>query len=161
MAKAADLRRHIPSVDTLLRTSPARRAVAKFGRPMVKGALQSTLDAVRADAARGTAIPPDPVILARAFGRAARASYGISEVINATGVVLHTGLGRAPLPADAIRSVVRAARGYADLEIDRETGSRGRRTARAESLLVALTEAEDALVVNNNAAALLLALAGL
>ncbi len=128
---------------------------------MVKGALQSTLDAVRADAARGTAIPPDPVILARAFGRAARASYGISEVINATGVVLHTGLGRAPLPADAIRSVVRAARGYADLEIDRETGSRGRRTARAESLLVALTEAEDALVVNNNAAALLLALAGL
>ncbi|MFN2589288.1 MAG: L-seryl-tRNA(Sec) selenium transferase [Actinomycetota bacterium] len=161
MSKAVDLRRSVPSVDALLRTAPARRAAAKFGRPLVKRALQQALDDVRADAARGRAIPPDPVILARAFGRAARASYGISEVVNATGVILHTGLGRAPLPPAAARAAARAAAAYSDLEIDRETGRRGKRTSRAESLLVALTGAEDALVVNNNAAALLLALAGL
>jgi len=119
------------------------------------------LDAARADAARGAAVPADSVILARALGAAARDYYGLSEVLNATGVVLHTGLGRAPLPLQAARAVAQAARGYSDLEIERETGARGRRTARAESLLVALTGAEAALVVNNNAAALLLALSAL
>jgi L-seryl-tRNA(Ser) seleniumtransferase len=161
MAKAADLRRSVPSLDALLRSPPARRAAAKFGRPLVKGALQHALEGTRADAKLGTPIPPDPVILARAFGAAARSAYGLSEVINATGVILHTGLGRAPLPAEAARAAARAARGYSDLEVDRETGGRGRRTSRAESLLVALTGAEDALVVNNNAAALVLALSGL
>ena len=87
--------------------------------------------------------------------------YGISPVINATGVVLHTGLGRAPLPDRAARAAAQAAKGYADLELDRETGQRGKRTTRAETMLVALTGAEAALVVNNNAAALLLTLAAL
>jgi L-seryl-tRNA(Ser) seleniumtransferase len=91
----------------------------------------------------------------------ARQHHGISEVLNATGIVLHTGLGRAPLPPSAVRAVLRSARGYSDLEVDRETGGRGRRTARAETLIVALTGAEAALVVNNNAAALLLGLAAL
>jgi L-seryl-tRNA(Ser) seleniumtransferase len=99
--------------------------------------------------------------MARAVALAARMSFGLTRVINATGVVLHTNLGRAPLPEAAVRAVARAARGYADLEVDRESGKRGRRTVRAEFLLTALTGAEDALVVNNNAAALLLALAGL
>ena len=75
--------------------------------------------------------------------------------------VLHTGLGRAPLPKQAIDAAARAARGYADLEVDRESGGRGRRTGRAEALIQALTGAEDALVVNNNAAALMLTLAAL
>ena len=82
-------------------------------------------------------------------------------MINATGVVLHTGLGRAPLPERAAAAAARAGAGYVDLEVDRETGSRGRRSTRAERLLTAITGAEDALVVNNNAAALLLALAAL
>jgi L-seryl-tRNA(Ser) seleniumtransferase len=92
---------------------------------------------------------------------AARMSFGLSPVINATGVVLHTNLGRAPLPAEAAAAAARAARAYTDLEVDRETGRRSRRTARAEFLLTTLTGAEDAVVVNNNAAALLLALSAL
>jgi L-seryl-tRNA(Ser) seleniumtransferase len=156
-----DTRRRLPSVDALLRSPPGRRAAARFGRPVVRRALQSVLDQARRDAARGRPPPEDQILMARAVGLAARMALGLSPAVNATGVVLHTGLGRAPLPEAAVAAVARAARGYTDLEVDRETGARGRRTARAEFLLCALTGAEDALVVNNNAAALLLALAGL
>jgi L-seryl-tRNA(Ser) seleniumtransferase len=145
----------------LLRSAPGRRAATRFGRPVVRRALQSVLDRARGDAARGRPPPEDQILMARAVGLAARMALGLSPAVNATGVVLHTGLGRAPLPEAAVAAVARAARGYTDLEVDRETGARGRRTARAEFLLCALTGAEDALVVNNNAAALLLALAGL
>jgi L-seryl-tRNA(Ser) seleniumtransferase len=148
-------------VDVLLRSEPGRKAAAKFGRPLVKQALQTVLDDVREEAAAGEQVPAKDAILARAFGAAARNYYGISEVINATGVLLHTGLGRAPLPTQAVRAVATAARGYSDLEVERQTGTRGRRTARAESLLEAITGAEASIVVNNNAAALLLALAAL
>jgi L-seryl-tRNA(Ser) seleniumtransferase len=148
-------------VDGLLRSEPARRSAAKFGRSVVKNALNDTLAEIRSDVAGGSAIPADAVILARALGAAARDYYGLSEVINATGVILHTGLGRAPLPELAARAAGEAAQGYCDLEIERETGARGRRTARAEVLVRSLTGAEDALVVNNNAAALVLTLAAL
>jgi L-seryl-tRNA(Ser) seleniumtransferase len=148
-------------VDSLLRSEPGRRAVADFGRPVMKWAIQRVLDAARADAQKGRPPPDDDVLLARGARLAARDSFGLTPVINATGVVLHTGLGRAPLPEAAVRAAARAGRGYSDLEIDRETGKRGRRTSRAEHLLSALTGAEDAFVVNNNAAAVLLVLAGL
>jgi L-seryl-tRNA(Ser) seleniumtransferase len=145
-------------VDTLLRSEPGRRAAERFGREPVKAAIRSVLDEARV-AADGA---PDPeALMARAVNVAARASFGLTAVINATGVILHTNLGRAPLPQEAIREVSRTAGAYSDLEVDRETGKRGKRSARAEFLLTALTGAEDALVVNNNAAALLLALAGL
>lgn len=154
-------RRRIPSVDALLRSDPGRRAEATLGRPLLKAELVRTLAAVRTAAARGQDPPDADVILARAFQTAIGTALGITPVINATGVILHTGLGRAPLPADALRAVVRAARGYSDLEVDRTSGERGRRTERAETLLRAITGAEDALVVNNGAAAVLLALAAL
>jgi L-seryl-tRNA(Ser) seleniumtransferase len=152
--------RAIPSVDALLRTIPGKKATQKFGRAIVKHALQETLEDVRREAAAdGGVVPEDAVVLARAIGTAARHYYGMSEVINATGVILHTGLGRAPLPERAAEAAGQAARGYSDLEVDRETGARGRRTSRAEALIRALTGAESALVVNNNAAALMLSLA--
>jgi L-seryl-tRNA(Ser) seleniumtransferase len=158
---AADARRGLPSVDALLRSAPGQKAAGKFGRAIVKQSILSTLAGLRAEMERGDKVPEEGEIMARAIGGAARDYYGLSEVINASGVILHTGLGRAPLPVQAAAAAAEAARGYTDLEVDRETGARGRRTARAESLLMALTGAEAALVVNNNAAALMLALAGL
>jgi L-seryl-tRNA(Ser) seleniumtransferase len=160
-AADADTRRGLPSVDALLRSPPGVRGAEQFGRAVVKQALRDTLATIREEAARGGEIPEEAVVMARALGAIARASFGLSEVINATGVLLHTGLGRAPLPQVAARAAAQAAHGYSDLEVDRETGARGRRTTRAETLLSALTGAEAALVVNNNAAALLLTLAGL
>jgi L-seryl-tRNA(Ser) seleniumtransferase len=160
-AQPADRRRAVPSVDALLRSPAGRKGATKLGRPLVKQALVAALDEVRAIASNGAEVPADDDILARALGEAARSFAGLSEVINATGVVLHTGLGRAPLPARSAAAAAAAARGYADLEVDRESGGRGRRTSRAESLLLALTGAPDAFVVNNNAAALVLTLAAL
>src|SRR5918996_868421 len=156
-----DARRRTPSVDSLMRSAPGRRASERFGRAVVRQAVREVVEGVRAAAVRGRNPPETEVILARAVGLAARMTFGLSPVINATGVVLHTGLGRAPLPDAAARAAARAARAYSDLEVDRETGTRGRRSSRAEFLLSALTGSEAALVVNNNAAALLLALAGL
>jgi L-seryl-tRNA(Ser) seleniumtransferase len=156
-----DVRRRLPSVDALLRSEPGRRAIANFGRPIVKRMLIQTLEETRGSAARGTDPPSDDELLAHAIGLASKVATGLTPVINGTGVVLHTNLGRAPLPEAAARSAARAARTYSDLEIDRETGKRGKRSTRAEALLIALTGAEDALVVNNCAAALLLALAAL
>jgi L-seryl-tRNA(Ser) seleniumtransferase len=149
----------VPSVDSLLRSEPGRGAAATFGRPLLKRTLALTLDGVRAAASDGDAPPPDDEILARAIGLASRTATGLTPVINATGVILHTNLGRAPMSLATLDAVARAGRSYTDLEVDRVTGRRGRRTTRAEVLLTALTGADDALVVNNCAAALLLTLA--
>jgi L-seryl-tRNA(Ser) seleniumtransferase len=151
----------VPSVDTLLRSDPGRRAALTVGRPVLKRTLTITLAEVRSAAADGIEPPTADEILARAIGRAAMTAFGLTSVINATGVILHTNLGRAPLATSAIAAVTRAATGYSDLEVDRETGTRDRRSARAELMLVALTGAEDALVVNNCAAALILSLAAI
>lgn len=157
----ADSRRRLPSVDALLRSPPGRRAAERFGREVVKEAIRRVLEEIRPRAARGRAPPKPEAVLARAVNLAARSALGLTDVMNATGVILHTNLGRAPLPDEALRAVTKTGRGYADLEVDRETGRRGQRTTRAELLLTALTGAADALVVNNNAAAILLVLAAL
>jgi L-seryl-tRNA(Ser) seleniumtransferase len=158
---AVDVRRKLPSVDALLRSVPGRRAAAHLGRPLVKRTLEDVLAEARAAAAAGQDPPPDEVLLARALGRASHAANGTVPVINATGVILHTNLGRAPLPERAARAAAQAARSYTDVEIDRDTGRRSRRGRHAELLLTSITGAEAALVVNNCAAALLLALASL
>src|SRR5438270_1859821 len=153
--------RRIPSVDALLRTHAGAKGSDRFGRSLMKLAVNRVLEDIRASVERGHQPPEDDVILARAVRLAAMNWYGISPIINATGVVLHTGLGRAPLPDRAARAAAQAARNYVDLELDRESGKRGKRTTRAEIMLTALTGAEDGIVVNNNAAALLLVLSTL
>jgi L-seryl-tRNA(Ser) seleniumtransferase len=158
---AVDVRRKIPSVDALLRTDPARRAATHLGRPLLKRTLEDVLAEVRTAAAIGEEPPPDEVLLARALQRASRAASGTVPVINATGVILHTNLGRAPLPERAARAVAHAARAYTDIELDRDTGRRSKRGRNVELLLTALTGADGAIVVNNCAAALLLSLAAL
>ena len=157
----ADARRKVPSLDALLRSEPGRRASASLGRPLLKRTIGFTLREVRTAATEGVDPPSDDELMARAVAMASQIATGLTPVINATGVVLHTNLGRAPLPGSAARAAARAASHYTDLEVDRETGKRGKRSTRAESLLLALTGAEDALVVNNCAAALMLSLAAL
>jgi L-seryl-tRNA(Ser) seleniumtransferase len=158
---ASELRRKIPSVDALLRSAPGVRAAASLGRPLMKQALATVIAEAREDASAGVEPPENDVLLARAAQTASKAARGLTPSINATGVILHTGLGRAPLPERAARAAARVARSYSDLEVDRDSGRRGKRTTRAEALLTAITGAEAALVVNNNAAALLLALAAI
>jgi len=158
---AADARRKVPSLDAILRSGPGQRAAKAVGRPLLKRTLTTVLEAARQEAAQGVEPPLDDLLLAAAVSTASRAAKGLTPVINATGVVLHTNLGRAPLPDPAARAVARAAKGYTDLEVDRTTGLRGKRSVRAELMLAALTGADDTLVVNNCAAALVLALAAL
>jgi L-seryl-tRNA(Ser) seleniumtransferase len=155
---AGDPRRRLPSVDALLRSGPGQRAATTTGRAVLKREIAAALDEVRTDAADGAEPPPDDEILARAVARACGSVFGLAPVINATGVLIHTNLGRAPLAASALQAIARTASGYSDLEMDRVTGRRGKRSTRAEAMLAALTGAQDALVVNNAAAALMLAL---
>jgi L-seryl-tRNA(Ser) seleniumtransferase len=157
----SDVRRKVPSLDAILRSTPGQRASRVVGRAVLKRTLNRELEDVRAAAAKGEEPPIADEILARAVGAAAHATHGQSTVINATGVIIHTNLGRAPLAARAVDAVARAAADYTDLEVQRSTGVRGSRGARAELLLAALTNAEDAFIVNNCAAALVLTLAAL
>jgi L-seryl-tRNA(Ser) seleniumtransferase len=156
-----DARRRLPSVDALLRSAPGTRASETLGRALVKRSLHETLGRVREAVANGGERPSDEVILTQAIAEAGRTAAGISPLLNATGVVIHTGLGRSPLPRRTAKAVAAVAAGYSDLEVERDTGGRGRRTTRAEALLRAITGAEGALVVNNGAGAVLLALASL
>jgi L-seryl-tRNA(Ser) seleniumtransferase len=151
----------IPSIEVLLHSEPGRRASATFGRALLKRTLADTLGHVRAQTEEGGEPPSNDEILAQATALASWATTGLTRVINATGIVLHAGLGRAPIPERGALAAARAARDYGDLEVHRATCSRGDRTRRAELLLTALTGAEAALVVNNGAAALLLVLSTL
>lgn len=151
--------RSIPSVDVVLRAE----ALAGFTapRPVVVAAVRETLQALRAALRKGRAAePPDANALAREARERAEAKLrpGLRRVLNATGVILHTNLGRAPLAEDAARAALEAARSYSNLELDLATGSRGSRMAHLEALLCELFGAPAAIAVNNNAAAMLLAL---
>jgi len=156
--------RELPSVEQLLQTHQAAELIANYGRPATLQAIQSSLAETRKQIKRssGVAIPGRVKLLATAADFLhAWMTPSLSPVINATGVILHTNLGRAPLSEAAIQSMVTVASGYSNLEFDLETGKRGSRHVHAEKLLQRLTGAEAALVVNNNAAAVLLILSSL
>ena len=157
-----DARRSLPSVDRLLRSDAFAALLAERPRALVTAALQQELASARVALEQGsdTAAQRDDAHYAACVRAALEhaAADTIVPVVNATGVILHTNLGRAPLARAALDAIERAALGYTNLEYDLDTGKRGSRYSHCRDLLVRLTGAEDALVVNNNAAALVLAL---
>jgi len=143
-----------PSIDLLLRSDAGRAAVSRFGRGATVAALRSA-----AERARTGEIATD-AIAAHALAALEQAAWpSLQPVINLTGTVLHTNLGRALLAEPAIAAAIAAMSGAATLEYDVATGGRGERDDHVRGLLRELTGAEDAIAVNNNAAAVLLALA--
>jgi len=158
--------RRIPAVDEVLATPQIRDLLAAHPRWAVLEAVREVLADRRQRLLQG-GLPPeaaerllDPSALAAAVAEvtAQRAGPSLVPVLNATGVVLHTNLGRAPLAPSALQALEAAGQGYTNLEFDLGTGKRGSRQVHVESLLCALTGAEAGLVVNNNAAAVLLAI---
>jgi L-seryl-tRNA(Ser) seleniumtransferase len=158
--------RVIPAIDILRQRETVRAMELRHGGDAVVRALRDGAGQLRAQIGAGNG-PPDGEAAARvieALAEAALTSHArgsLRPVINATGVVIHTNLGRAPIAEAAIERVAAIAKGYSNLEYDVAGGERGSRTVHAESLLISLTGAEAAIVVNNNAAATLLILTGL
>jgi L-seryl-tRNA(Ser) seleniumtransferase len=154
--------RQLPSVDRLLGEDATQHLIAAYGHDQTVDALRATLDAARDEVRAGADVPDVAALAARADALLqARLAPTLRPVINATGVIIHTNLGRAPLSTAAQAAMEAVAGGYSTLEYDLEAGKRGHRTLHAKRLLCELTGAESALVVNNNAGAVLLALTGL
>ena len=153
-----DPRRQLPSIDALLAGPGVAPLLAEHPRALVVKAARAAVDQARVTG--GTAPPEGWDEAVRAAVRRL-AVPSLAPVINATGVVLHTNLGRAPLAQAAIAAITRVAQGYSALEYDLGRGTRGSRHTHCRDLLVELTGAADALVVNNAAGALLLALSAL
>jgi L-seryl-tRNA(Ser) seleniumtransferase len=149
-----DRRRQLPSVDRLLRQPAVQELLQLAPRGAVVAAVRESLDAARTRRAG----PPDRWEEDIRERLARRSRTGLRPVLNATGVVLHTNLGRAPLADTAIQAMTAVAGGYSDLELDLSSGIRGSRSDHCREALRVATGAEDALVVNNAAGALLLAL---
>lgn len=162
--------RDLPSVEALLQSSG--KLIDAYGRPLTLDALRSTLDDIRdrfkpvLSGVEGsdlqTVLPSTDLILSQAESYlSAWTAQTLIPVINASGVILHTNLGRAPLSHAALRAMDEVSRYYSNLEYDLPKGQRGSRLFHAESILQKLTGAEAAVVVNNNASAVLLLLAAL
>ena len=152
-----DERRTLPSVSALLETNEVRALLDRMPRSVVVDAIRRTIDAARSSPSTA---PTGPRTWAQAVSAAVDQSMrpSLRRVLNGTGVVLHTNLGRAPLARAAIDAVSRVASGFSNVEFDIERGERGSRYVHCAALLRELTGAEDALVVNNCAAALVLSL---
>jgi len=147
-----DPRRQIPRTDQLLAHPAMQRARTRLGEQVVRAVVRDIQDQAR----RGD-VAPEQVQDGVLAALAARSVTTLRPVLNATGVVVHTNLGRAPLASGAVEALI-AASGYVDVELDLATGTRSKRgVAAREALLIACPVAEDALVVNNGAAALVLA----
>ncbi len=160
--KNTDPRRGLPSVSALLETPRIRELLASHPRPLVVEAVRATLEACRAVGPDATETRGElPVIAEKAAAHFENVWRDrIRPVINGTGIILHTGLGRAVLPKTAVDALAQLD-GCCNLQIDLDTGKRGKRNYVTEQLLCRLTGAEAAMVVNNNAAATLLLLSSL
>ncbi|ATF88013.1 L-seryl-tRNA(Sec) selenium transferase [Burkholderia gladioli] len=155
----------VPSVERLVSSAPLRSLVDSHGRTRVLAAVRAALDAWREAARRdpaGAVTPDEAGVAAEVAARLAAADAGeMKAVFNLTGTVLHTNLGRALLPDEAVQAVTAALTRPMNLEFDLETGRRGDRDDLIDGLICELTGAEAATVVNNNAAAVLLSLSAL
>ena len=153
-----DARRQLPAVGSLVESVELRPLLERYPRTLVTDVIRATLAELRE---KGEPADRD-VLLETVAARIETASLpSLRPVFNATGIVLHTNLGRAPLATAAIEAIAEVAGGYSNLEYDLEAGRRGSRYVHCVSLLRELTGAEDAIVVNNCAAALVLALSAL
>jgi len=148
-------RRSLASVDAVLRSAAAIEATARFGRTAVVGAVRAVLAEART---AGTALSANTAGAEALARLQAGAQPNLRPVFNLTGTVLHTNLGRALIAEEAVEAVIAAMRNAVALEFDLESGKRGERDDHVRGLLCELTGAEDATVVNNNAAAVLLVL---
>ncbi len=151
----------LPQVQAMLELPEIRRIADSFPREMVLREIRSELDSRRHAILSGDGAPTFDTreFVAAVENRVhAQSAPSMRGVINATGIIVHTNLGRAPLAAEALDAIRATALGYANVEYDLDSGARGSRMAHVENLLTELTGAEAALVVNNNAAAVLLAL---
>jgi L-seryl-tRNA(Ser) seleniumtransferase len=154
--------RDLPSVEKLLQQADV--LIQEYGRPLTLDAIRVTLDEIRTrfKSRPDAGLPVEEQILAQAESRLSLwATPTLRPVINATGVILHTNLGRAPLSAATIQAMKQVSENYSTLEYDLAKGQRGSRSIHAEAILQKLTGAEAALVVNNNASAVLLILSAL
>ena len=155
--------RSLPSVDRVLSEPALSAALAQWPRPHVVEAVRAELNSARAlfGAGNGADAAFAPADIAESAGHALNQQLqpSLRRVINATGVVIHTNLGRAPVSDATARAMSEAASGYSNLEYDLDAGKRGSRTEHLESLLQSLTGAEAGIAVNNNAAALYLVMA--
>lgn len=154
-----ELLRQIPKMDKLLLWPKVSAAAGRLPSELVKDCLNGRLHDLREQILRGGAMPSEEELDASFAASLQKASqFGLRRTINATGVILHTNLGRAPLGSEIAKHLADTAAGYSNLEYDLQNGCRGSRTETVERLLCAITGAEAAVVVNNNAAAVFLML---
>lgn len=153
--------RSLPSVERILSQNEIR-SLSNGDVSLATALVRQALDSARASIASGSEAPSIEQLVENVLSLAATVlEPSLRPVINATGVIIHTNLGRAPLSADAIEAMASVSRGYSNLEFDLEGGERGSRYTHLESVLTRLTGAEAAIAVNNNASALLLTLSTL
>jgi len=148
-----DARRDLPSVEFLLQCGEAEVWISRWGRSQVTGAIQAVLGEARVAAEGGQPAADPQILLERVLRRLESDGPALRALVNATGVVLHTNLGRAPLAPEAVRAASQAAGSYSSLEYDLLAGDRGDRYEHCADLLCRLTGSESSLAVNNNAAA--------
>ena len=157
--------RNFPSVNELLDIAPLKKMVEQINHQVVTDGVRNYLDNLRTEARRATDdfTVPKPQDLAEKIAdwlKDEERPY-LRRVINGSGIILHTGLGRAPLAESAIHAMNDISSGYASVELDLSTGERGKRTKSVERLLCGITGAEAAIIVNNNAAATMIALSAM
>lgn len=154
--------RHIPSVDQLINSEDLKNALRTFGHDWTVAATREVLETCRADIIAQKPLPSLAEIVQKIEQKLALQSLpDLQKVINATGVLLHTNLGRAPLSNAAAKAASELSQSFNTLEFNLETGKRGSRESHCAAFIARLSGAEDALVVNNNAGAVLLALSAL